>query len=104
MTAAVVYITAGSKQEALKIGRTLVEERLIACANVLEGMTSVYRWEGEVQTDNEVVLIAKTRQDCVEAVIERVKELHSYDCPAIISWPITAGNPLYLDWIERETP
>ena len=103
MSAYFVYITASDKTEALKIGRTLVEERLAACANVIDNMTSVYWWEGKIENSAEVVLIAKTKQELVESVISRVKELHSYSCPCIVSWPINAGNPDYLRWIEEET-
>lgn len=101
--AAVVYITAANRNEALAIGRTLVAERLVACANVLDGMTSVYRWEGELSEDREAVLIAKTRQELADRVVTRVRELHSYKCPCVVSWPITAGNPDYLAWIGIET-
>ena len=100
MTANFVYITASDKAEALKIGRTLVEERLAACVNVIDNMTSVYWWEGTLEESAEVVLIAKTKQELVESVIRRVKELHTYSCPCIVSWPISAGNPEYLRWIE----
>jgi periplasmic divalent cation tolerance protein len=101
--AAVIYITAANRDEALAIGRTLVSERLVACANVLDGMTSVYRWEGELNEDREAVLIAKTRQELADRVVARVRELHSYDCPCVVSWPITKGNPEYLAWIGQET-
>ena len=103
MSAHYVYITASDKAEALKIGRTLVEERLAACANVIDNMTSIYWWEGKIEESAEVVLIAKTKQELVESLISRVKELHSYSCPCIVSWPINAGNPDYLRWIEEET-
>ena len=103
MSANFVYITASDKAEALKIGRTLVEERLAACANVIDNMTSIYWWEGKIEDSAEVVLIAKTKQELVESLISRVKELHSYSCPCIVSWPISAGNPDYLHWIDKET-
>lgn len=98
-----VYITAASAQEARAIGRTLVEERLAACANVIDAMVSYYWWEGKLQEDSEAVLIAKTRATLVEALIARVKALHSYDCPCVVAVPIVAGNPDYLDWLGRET-
>ena len=78
-------------------------ETLAACANVLDNMTSLCHWDGKLQEDSEAVLIAKTRDDLVEKLIERVKALHSYDCPCVVSWPIEAGNPAYLDWIRAET-
>ena len=101
--ASFVYVTAANKAEATSIGRALVEERLAACANVLDNMTSLYYWEGKLQEDSEAVLIAKTREDLVERLIERVKTLHSYDCPCVVSWSLQAGNPAYLDWIREET-
>ena len=103
MNASFVYVTAANKAEALAIGRALVEERLAACANVLDNMTSLYHWEGKLQEDSEAVLIAKTREDLVEQLIERVKALHSYSCPCVVSWPIPAGHQAYLDWICEET-
>jgi len=98
-----VYITAKDKDQALAIGRTLVEEQLAACINVLDGMTSVYRWEGAVEQASEAVLIVKTAEPQLPKVIERVKALHTYSCPCVAAWPIGIGNPQYLEWIERET-
>lgn len=98
-----VYVTAGSADEARKIGRVLVEERLAACANIIDGMHSIYRWEGDIQEDAECVLIAKTREAHVAALIERVKALHSYSCPCIVTLPVLGGNPDYLAWLESET-
>ena len=98
-----VYITTKDKAEAQKIGKTLVENRLAACANIIDKMSSIYWWEGKVQNANETVLIAKTRASLVQELIKKVKELHSYDCPCIVSLPIENGNPQFLDWIEKET-
>lgn len=98
-----VYMTAGTAEEARRIGAALVEERLAACANVLDGMTSVYRWEGEVRHDTEAVLIAKTRRALVERLTERVQEMHSYSCPCVVALPIVGGNAAFLDWIGTET-
>lgn len=103
MSRSLIYVTASNRDEALKLARTLVEARLVACANVLDGVTSLYWWEGEVQEEPEAVMICKTRQDLVEAVVARVKELHSYSCPCVVALPITAGNPAFLDWIAAET-
>ncbi len=97
------YITAGSRAEAERIGRTLVEERLAACVNILGGMTSIYRWQGAVESAEEVVVIAKTRADLFERLTARVKELHSYDVPCVVELPVGRGNPDYLGWLERET-
>jgi periplasmic divalent cation tolerance protein len=98
-----VYMTTRDEAEALVIGRTLVEERLAACINILPAMTSVYWWEGELEQSSEAVLIAKTQQGLVPELIERVKRLHSYACPSIVAWPVHAGHQPYLDWIEKET-
>jgi periplasmic divalent cation tolerance protein len=98
-----IYITASSDEEARRIGRALVEERLAACANVLGGIASIYWWEGEVQEDAEVALIAKTTAALVPRIVERVTALHSYDCPCVVAVPIAAGNPAFLEWIDAET-
>lgn len=103
MDAVWIYMTAGSLDEARDIGRTLVEERLAACVNILEGMRSLYRWDGGVEEDEEVVLIAKTRASLVDTLTDRVKAVHSYDCPCVVALPITGGNPAFLDWIKLET-
>lgn len=97
------YITAGSKEEALRIGRSLVEERLAACANVLDGMTSVYRWNGAVEQGDEAVLIAKTRSSLFDRLTARVRELHGYDTPCVVELAVGRGNPAYLDWLRAET-
>ncbi len=98
-----LYITVGSAGEAASIARDLLDDRLIACANIIDGATSLYRWEGKIADEKEAVMIAKTREDLVEKVIERVRELHSYDCPCIVALPIVSGNPAFLDWIDEET-
>ena len=103
MTQKLIYIITGSSEEAKSIGRALVEERLAACANVLGAVTSYYWWQGALQEDSEAVLVAKTRTDLVDRLVERVKMLHSYDCPCVVALPIEAGNPAFLDWIEAET-
>ena len=97
-----LYITAGSAEEAARLARALVEERLVACANVLPGITSFYWWEGAVREDAEAALIAKTPADRVDAVVDRVKALHSYSCPCVVALPILAGNPDFLAWIGAE--
>ncbi len=103
MDRTLIYITASSRDEALMLARRLVEERLVACANVLDGATSLYWWEGKVQEEREAVLIAKTRAPLVEAVVARVKELHSYSCPCVVAVPIADGNPAFLAWVDGET-
>ena len=98
-----VYMTTGTQEEARRIGRALVEARLAACVNIIPGMNSMYWWEGELQDDNETVLIAKTREELLADLIDKVKAMHSYECPCVVALPIEAGNPAYLDWLARET-
>ena len=103
MDVRLIYITAGSADEAAKIGRTLVEERHAACANVLAGVRSFYWWEGKLEDSPEAVLIAKTRAAKVDRLVARVKALHSYSCPCVVALPIEAANKAFLDWIAAET-
>jgi len=98
-----VYITAKNKEEARKIGKELLKARLAACVNIIDKMNSLYWWEGKIQDDNEAVLIAKTKESLVKELVEKVKSIHSYSCPCIISLPILGGNKAYLDWLEKET-
>jgi periplasmic divalent cation tolerance protein len=103
MKTSLIYITTGGPEEARVIAKELVSERLAACANIFENMRSLYWWGGEIQEDKEVVLIAKTKESLVPRLIEKVKSLHSYDCPCIVSLPIIDGNKPFLDWIVEET-
>ena len=103
MAVMIVYVTASDQSEARRIGRTLVEERLAACANILEPMNSIYWWDGKVQEASEAVLILKTTQARLEPLVNRVKALHSYDCPCIEAWPVAVGYQPFLDWVARET-
>jgi len=98
------YITTETPAEAEAIGRTLVEERLAACVNIIDRMRSFYWWEGTVTEGRETVLIAKTRAALVEALTARVRALHSYSVPCVVALPIVAGNPDYLAWLAGETP
>ena len=98
-----VYITCGSPNEARELGRMLLENNLVACVNVLDGMYSLYRWEEEIQENQETVLIAKTRHELINELTQAVKSVHSYDCPCIIELPIKGGNPEFLKWIYSET-
>ena len=90
-------------EEARSIARALVEARLAACANIVDPMTSVYRWDGAVREGTETVLIAKTTAGLVDALTDKVRELHSYDCPCVVAVAVEGGNPAFLDWIGRET-
>lgn len=99
----VVFITAGSTEEGEKIAHALVEEGLAACVNIVSPIRSVYRWEGQVQTEHEVLLIAKTRTARMEGLAQRVGQLHSYQVPEIIAVPIVAGAEDYLQWVDEQT-
>jgi periplasmic divalent cation tolerance protein len=98
----VVLMTAGTKEEAGQIAQAVVEERLAACVNVIPGVTSYYRWQGEVQCDQEWLLVAKTRQALVNRLRKRVEALHSYDLPELITLPVTGGSEGYLAWVAGE--
>ncbi|BCX17018.1 MAG: divalent ion tolerance protein [Geminicoccaceae bacterium] len=97
------YVTCASTEEALRIGRAVVEARLAACANVLPGLTSIYHWQGRIETGQECALVLKTRAELVEALVAEVRALHSYTVPCVVALPITAGNPDYLSWLANET-
>lgn len=96
-----VYITTKDKQEAKAIGRKIVKERLAACVNIIDGMESIYEWKGELVEDQEAILIAKTPYHNVKKLTERVKELHSYDMPSILSIQLAEqeGNEEYQHWL-----
>jgi periplasmic divalent cation tolerance protein len=100
--AVVVYITAGSPDEAATLARALVAERLAACVNRVP-VESVYQWQGQVEEAAEVLLIIKTRRGLLDALAARVRVLHSYTVPEIVALPIIAGWPPYLQWIAEET-
>jgi len=99
----VVLMTAGSQEEAEKIAASLVRTMLAACVNIIPGITSVYRWQDEVQRDQEWLLLAKTRRDVLDDLTRHVQALHSYDVPEVIALPIVGGSESYLRWLDRET-
>jgi periplasmic divalent cation tolerance protein len=99
----ICYMTAGSREEALRIGRALVEEGLAACVNVLGSITSVYRWEDAIQEDQEVAFIAKTRAELVPRLAERVRALHGYETPCVVALTVDGGDAAFLAWIGAET-
>ena len=103
MPAMFVYVTTADIAEARRIGRALVERRLAACANAIDGMHSVYWWDGAVQEATEAVLILKTEQDRLAELIAEIKARHSYDCPCIEALEVADGNPDFLAWITQET-
>ena len=99
----VIFVTAPDPETAASIGRTLVEERLIACANLVAGIRSIYRWEGRVADEAEVLLVLKTRASRCAAVAARVKALHPYALPEVVALPVVDGSAAYLDWVLAES-
>lgn len=100
----VIYITAGNAEEAENIAGGLVKEELAACVNIIPSIKSVYKWKGKICTDNEVLLIAKSRKSLMGEVIEWVKKHHSYETPEIIALPVVIGTKDYLKWIDDCCP
>ena len=101
MSLITVYMTAGSREEADRIADCLVNERLVACVNILPPIQSVYRWQGEVCRDDEIALLAKTTSDRFEAVRTKVRELHSYDAPCVVAWPLAECDEAYANWLRE---
>ncbi len=96
----IVLVTAASKQEAEKIANHLLNDKLIACANIVGPVTSLYRWSGNIEHNEEWLTIMKTRQNLFERLTEVVKTLHSYEVPEILALPIVEGSKDYLDWMQ----
>ncbi len=99
----VIYITTGSVNEAKKIGRALVEEKLAACSNIIFPIRSIYSWQEKICDDKEALMVLKTKKKLFKQIVKRVEELHSYDVPEIIAIPIIDGSSNYLSWINEET-
>jgi uncharacterized protein involved in tolerance to divalent cations/8-oxo-dGTP pyrophosphatase MutT (NUDIX family) len=98
----VVYVTAGSAEEADRLAQSLVDDRLAACVSRIKSVQSVYRWQGEVEQSDEELLIIKTHKELFPALEARVRELHSYSVPEIIALPMVAGSPGYLGWLRGQ--
>lgn len=101
--ARVVLCTVPSAEVGEQLARLLVEARLAACVNIIAGVRSIYRWEGEICEDGEHLLVVKTQQDRVQALRERLAEAHPYSCPEIIALEVSAGHLPYLEWIGQQT-
>jgi len=97
----VVFVTCPSREEAIKIARSLIEERVAACVNVIDRLKSIYWWQGKVEEDDEVLLIIKTSDEAFTKVVDKVRELHSYTVPEIIALPIVRGFEGYLKWLRE---
>lgn len=98
-----VYCTCPDRDTASRLARELVAEKAAACCNVVEGLTSVYRWQGKVEEDPEVLLIAKTTRERFPALERSLQDNHPYELPEILAVPVTAGLAGYLEWVAEET-
>ena len=98
-----VHVTAPNREQATEMARTLVDERLAACVNIVTGMSSVYRWEGKIHEDEEVLCLVKTRPELLEALTERIQTLHPYDVPEILAFEVADGSADYLAWLQEAT-
>ena len=96
-----LYVTTKNENEARTIAHTLLEDRLIACGNIVPAIQSIYRWQGKTIEDGESLLILKTKKQMVARVTARIKEIHSYECPCIVELPITGGNPPFINWVSE---
>jgi len=96
----VVLVTAKDKKEASKIAKGLLEAKLIACANIIDGVQSLFWWQGKIGSSHEVLLVLKTKMNLLKELSVKVKSLHSYQTPEIIALPIVSGNKDYLQWID----
>lgn len=99
----IIFCTAASEQEAAVLGRTLVEEGLAACANIIPQIRSIYRWKEEIWDERETLLLIKSREDFFEKIRSRIRELHSYEVPEITAIQLDKGDAAYLQWIEAVT-
>ena len=99
----VVLTTCSSEEEAKNIAKKLVEEHLIACANVIANMFSIYMWQGQLCEEGEVLMVMKSRREHFDKIQNRIQVLHSFDVPEIIALPIVGGSQAYLDWVYQET-
>jgi periplasmic divalent cation tolerance protein len=103
MSALIVISNAPDREVALRIAHALVERKLAACVNILAPCTSVYRWQGKVETANEIPLLIKTRAEIYEDVETAIRSLHPYELPEIVAVPVGQGLPEYLEWVESQT-
>ena len=97
----IVYCTVPNKEIALSISKTVVEEKLAACSNIIPGLVSVYSWQNEICQDDELLLVIKTANEIFQKLHDRIIDLHPYDVPEIIGMPIEMGSKPYLDWIHE---
>ena len=100
-TARIVLVTAPDPAVAESLVRRLVEEGVVACGNILPGVTSIYRWQGAVEHDSEALIVFKTTTDGARRLVDRVPELHPYEVPEVLVLPVEAGHGAYLDWVRE---
>jgi periplasmic divalent cation tolerance protein len=100
MTLIIVLMTASSKKEAENISHKLLEERLIACANIIDGVSSLFWWKQKIEHENETLVIMKSSEKLFKEITQRIEELHSYEVPEVLALPIVAGSQRYLDWMK----
>lgn len=99
----VIFITAGTEEEARKIADRLLNHKKAACVNIVPGVSSLFWWQGKLDSAQESLLVVKTKASLLDEIVSLVKEIHSYDIPEIIALPIVGGNQDYLEWISNET-
>ncbi len=97
-----VYVTFANRDEAARIGRAMIEERLAACINILGEAQSIYRWQGRIETATECAAILKTSASCAELLVRHIAELHSYENPAVAVWPIEEAPQPYVQWVRAQ--
>lgn len=96
-----IYVTFANEEEAKSIGRILVEERLVACCNIIPNLVSIYHWKDRLEESQETLVFFKTTKDRAAKTTKKIQELHSYEVPCILILPILEGNQPYLDWIRN---
>lgn len=99
----VVMVTVATESQGLEIGRSLIEEKLAACVNLIKGLRSLYMWEGSLSDDQEILMLIKTRRSLFPKLKDRVIELHTYEVPEIIALPVVEGSSSYLKWVAEMT-
>jgi len=103
MSETITFTTCKDARQAKAIGRALVKEKLAACVNLVPGVTSIYTWEGRTEEASEVLLLIKSRSALSKKLVSRIRALHSYEVPEVVTLPITSGNPAYLRWVREST-
>jgi len=103
MPATVILCTVPTEEHARQIARTLVEEHLAACVSIVPGLRSIYRWEGNICDDAELLLLIKTRREAFSRLLRRLQELHPYKVPEVIALATAAISPAYLGWLQGAT-